>query len=158
MNLKYQKLYFKKLGKKDIKPYDLLLLADPSKKMVDEYLTRSEVFIAEHKKYTLGIIVLCPLTKETLEIKNLAVSPVFQGQGVGSFLINNAIKFANSTQQKSICIGTANSSILQIYLYQKLGFELSGIKKGFFTENYPEPIYENGIQAIDMLVFEKILK
>lgn len=145
-------LIFKRLDESDQIPYELLLLADPSKGLVDEYVKVSEVYIAIQNEETLGVIVLFPLTTETVEIKNVAVKQEYHGQGIGSFLIENAIKVASLSKQKGICIGTANSSVAQLYLYQKLGFDITEIKRNFFTDNYLEPIYENGIQAKHMLV------
>lgn len=97
------------------------------------------------------------MTTETVEIKNVAVKPEFQGKGIGSYLIENAVKVASFNRQKSICIGTANSSVGQLYLYQKLGFEITDIKRHFFLDNYAEAIYENGIQAKHMLVLTRQL-
>jgi aminoglycoside 6'-N-acetyltransferase I len=157
MTVKNQNITFKRLEKKDELPYELLLLADPSKDLVEVYLKQSDVFTATHNDRTLGVIVLFPLTEEKVEIKNVAVKPEFQRQGIGSYLIENAIQVASFKKQKSICIGTANSSIGQLYLYQKIGFEITEIKKDFFTDNYAEPIYENGIQAKHMLVLTRKL-
>lgn len=157
MTNKNLNITFEKLGKNDPIPYDLLLLADPSKDLVDKYLKQSVVYIARKNDEILGVIVLFPLTTETVEIKNIAVNPAHQGQGIGRFLIENIIHNAWLQGQKSICIGTANSSVGQLYLYQKLGFEITDIKKHFFTDNYTEPIFENGIQAKHLLVLTKQL-
>jgi ribosomal protein S18 acetylase RimI-like enzyme len=138
-------------------PFDLLLLADPSIELVTEYLKQSELFVATCYGEILGVIVLFPLTADTIEVKNIAVKPEFHRQGIGSFLIDEATKYASYNQIKSMCIGTANSSIAQLYLYQRLGFEISDIKKNFFETNYKEPIYENGIQAKHMLTLIKQL-
>lgn len=157
MIIKKENLAFQQLGEKDAIPYELLLLADPSKDLVDEYLKKSDVFIASQDQETIGAIVLFRLTPETAEIKNVAVKSELQGRGIGSYLIENVIKVATLEKQKSICIGTANSSIGQLYLYQKLGFELTEIRTDFFTDNYAEPIYENGIRAKHLLILTRQL-
>lgn len=157
MMIENKNIYFEKLGKDHLIPFELLLLADPSIDLVTNYLEQSEVFVTILNDELVGVIVLFPLTAETIEIKNIAVKTEFQGQGIGSFLIHNAEKVATNNGIKSMCIGTANSSIAQLYLYQKLGFEISELKKDFFTANYKEPIYENGIQAKHMLTLIKHL-
>ena len=157
MTVNNQNITFHKLAKDEHVPYELLLLADPSKDLIDKYVKQSDLFIARQNNETLGVVVLFPLSTETVEIKNIAVKPPFQKQGIGSFLIENVVQVALLNGQKSICIGTANSSIGQLYLYQKLGFEITGIKRDFFTGNYDKPIYENGIQAKHMLVLSKQL-
>jgi ribosomal protein S18 acetylase RimI-like enzyme len=157
MTIKKQNITFTKLEKDDQTPYELLLLADPSKDLVDKYIKQSDTFIARQNEETLGIVVLFPLTEEMAEIKNIAVKPELQGRGIGSYLIENVVKVAAFKKYKSLVIGTANSSIGQLYLYQKLGFEIIEIRKNFFIDNYPEPIYENGLQAKHMLILTRRL-
>lgn len=50
----------------------------------------------------------------------------------------------------ALMIGTGNSSLAQLRLYQRLGFRIVSIVPDFFA-NYPEPIYENGILCRDMV-------
>ena len=157
MILKNQNMTFTKLEKDDQMPYELLLLADPSKDLVDKYLRQSDTFIARQNEETLGIVVLFPLTEETVEIKNIAVKPELQGQGIGSYLMENVIMVAAVKKYKSVISGPQIPSIGQLYLYQKLGFEITEIRKHFFIDNYPEPIYENGLQAKHMLILTRWL-
>lgn len=86
------------------------------------------------------------------EIKNLAIAPGNQGQGLGK----KAIKLLQEQPQVSrLVVGTANSSIDNLAFYQKCGFRFSDIRRDFFLQ-YPEPIFENGIRALDMLMLEWI--
>jgi ribosomal protein S18 acetylase RimI-like enzyme len=138
-------------------PYDILLLADPEKEVIDTYLEKSSVFVAEQEETVLGAVVLFPVSNLIIEIKNIAVLPEFQGQGVGTFLIKKSIEYAEKDGFNEMIIGTANSSLSQLALYEKLGFVKSEIKKNFFLENYVEPIFENNIQAVDMIILKKCL-
>ncbi len=157
MKKKRHSIVIKKINQQDSVPYDLLLLADPSRRMVDEYLEKSEVFVAIEAGETLGVLVLYPLTNDTVEIKNLAVKPECQGQGIGSNLINEAVKHATIKKYKTVFIGTANSSLRQLSLYQKLGFKITGVKHDFFIQHYAEPIFEEGMQARHMIVLSQSL-
>ncbi|MCR9084670.1 MAG: GNAT family N-acetyltransferase, partial [Cyclobacteriaceae bacterium] len=69
------------LAKNSDPPWDLLLLADPSKEMIDRYLSESEVFVGELQGKLIGVLVLLPLSDGIVEIKNLAVDETFQGKG-----------------------------------------------------------------------------
>lgn len=153
----HKNITFRKLSSNDPMPYELLLLADPSKEIVDRYLKNSGVYTAILDGESVGVIVLFPISSNEIEIKNVAVNPALQGQGIGTYLIENVIQLATSKNKKSLHIGTANSSIGQLSLYQKLGFEIMEIKKDFFVDNYPQPIYENNIQAKHLLVLIKNL-
>lgn len=53
-------------------------------------------------------------------------------------------------------VGTGDSP-LTIPFYKKCGFSESYRVKNFFTDYYDHPIYECGIQLIDMVYLEKIL-
>ncbi|HEY8415097.1 MAG TPA: hypothetical protein VIK99_04920 [Thermaerobacter sp.] len=66
-------------------------------------------------------------------------------------LIGHAIETARQQGYKTIEIGTGNSSIGQLALYQKFGFRITGIDRDFFVRRYRKPIWENGIQCRDMI-------
>ncbi len=57
---------------------------------------------------------------------------------------------AKESGAKILELGTGNSSLSQLALYQKCGFGMHSIETGFFN-SYPEPIFENGIRCIDMV-------
>jgi ribosomal protein S18 acetylase RimI-like enzyme len=132
-------------------PWDLLLLADPSEELVSAYLNDSFFYVADLDNSVVGIIVLFPKSKNIVEIMNIAVSEYMQGKGIGSKLIKHGIEAAKEDGYKTVEIGTGNSSISQLALYQKTGFRIIGIDQDFFVRHYPEPIYENGIQCRDMI-------
>ncbi|GEN32102.1 GNAT superfamily N-acetyltransferase [Cerasibacillus quisquiliarum] len=132
-------------------PMDLLLLADPSRNIVEEYVRRGECFIAESDNQLVGVYVLLPTRPQTVEIVNIAVVEEYHGKGIGKFLVKNAIKTAKKNGYKTIEIGTGNSSIGQLVLYQKCGFRITGVDIDFFVRHYQEEIFENGIQCRDMI-------
>lgn len=65
--------------------------------------------------------------------------------------MNHAIQEAKHLGFKTLEIGTGNSSIGQLALYQKCGFRITGIDRDFFIRHYSEEIYENGMQVMDMI-------
>ena len=136
---------------------ELLLLADPSRELVDAYLKSGSCFVAEMDGQIIGVYVLLKLTAETVEIVNVAVAEPYQGKGLGKQLVNHAIHYARSQGYVTIEIGTGNSGIGQLALYQKCGFRMTAIDHDFFTRNYSEAIYENGIQCRDMLRLSQTL-
>lgn len=132
-------------------PMELLLMADPSEKLVNEYLNRGQCMVAEAGDVIIGVYVLLPTRPETIEIVNVAVAESEQGRGVGKQLVNHAIQTAKQLGYKTIEIGTGNSGVGQLALYQKCGFRMVGIDRDFFIRHYHEPIYENDIQVVDMV-------
>ena len=139
------------LKNKDQIPWNLLLLADPSKGKVEEYLDNSIVYVATLNNKIIGEYVLTNITSGVMELKNIAVDKKYQGQGLGKQLVLDAINKAKNKKAKRIEVGTGNSSLLQLALYQKCGFKIIGIDKGFFYRNYKQEIIENGIKCVDMI-------
>lgn len=133
-------------------PYELLLLADPSPKIVNEYLQRGECYTASlSDQSTVGVFVLLKTRPETIEIVNIAVREEEQGKGIGKRMIYEAIEIAKQQGAKTIEIGTGNSSVTQLALYQRCGFRIIGVDLDFFLRHYEEEIFENGIQCRDMI-------
>lgn len=141
----------RKLSLSEEPPMELLLLADPSQVIVEEYLNRGECFVAEANEQIIGVYVLLPTRPETVELVNVAVLEGEHGKGIGKQLVMDAIKVAKTNGYKTIKIGTGNSSIGQLALYQKCGFRITGVDVDFFIRHYPEAIFENGIQCRDMI-------
>jgi len=145
-----KEILIRQLDKEPI-PYELLLDADPSMEAIEKYLPFSEIHVGTLKSKVIGTIVLYPLNANELEIKNIAVEESLQGNGIGGLMLKYATEIAIVKRAKSLVIGTANSSVAQLYLYQKNGFETTGIKQNFFLDNYPLPVFEKRytMQAFD---------
>jgi len=138
-------------------PYDLLLDADPSRRLVDRYLPLSEVYVVMSGQEIVGVYLLFKIDEDVAEIKNIAVREELQGHGIGKLMLKDAIMRASARGFKTIIIGTANSSVGQLHLYQKMGFEMTGIKLNYFIDNYESAFFENGIQVKHMIVLARQL-
>ncbi|WP_226035188.1 GNAT family N-acetyltransferase [Aquibacillus saliphilus] len=141
----------KKLYKGDKVPMELLLLADPCKEIVEKYVKRGECFVAKSEQQIVGVYVLLPTRPKTVELVNVAVIEKQHGRGIGKQLVMDAIKVAKTKGYKTIEIGTGNSGIGQLALYQKCGFRIIGVDMDFFVKHYPEEFFENGIKCRDMV-------
>jgi len=138
-------------------PYHLLLLADETIEAIDKYISTSEIYLLEQDDKMIAVYALWPLSKQQIEIKNIAVHEDYQGRGIGRFLLKDAENKAKERGYREIIIGTPDSAIKQLSIYKKAGFEEFSIKKDFFTLNYPQPIFEEGIQLKDMVMLRKKL-
>lgn len=139
-------------------PFDLLELADPSQIQVNNYVKNGDCYVVRQGTTVIGVTVLNKLNSTSIEIKNIAIKTSFQGKGFGKLLLRYVDKISAQAGYKKLIIGTGNSSIGQLALYQKEGFEISYIKKNFFVENYTDSIFENGIQCKHMIILEKELQ
>ena len=133
---------------------DLLLLADEQESMIDKYLERGELFAL----YDNGLKSICVVTREsdeTCELKNIATYENWHGMGYGSKLIQYISAYYKD-KYKSMLVGTGDlPSILQFY--ERNGFSLSHRVHNFFVDNYDHPMFENGVQLVDMEYLTKEL-
>ncbi|EAR10585.1 GNAT family N-acetyltransferase [Reinekea blandensis] len=136
--------------KSSLVPLDLLLEADPSEASISKYLTDSWCFAAMASERVVAACLVKALSNDVAEIFNISVYPEFQGQGVGSELLKTVVSQLPAKGIKRVELGTGTFGY-QLTFYQRLGFRVDSIVKDYFLRNYPDPIFENGIQHKDML-------
>ena len=133
---------------------DLLLLADEQEDMIDRYLDKGRMYVLDDN----GIKCECVITDEgngVLEIKNIATVSDHQGKGYAKALINFVVK-KYKEQYTVLQVGTGDSP-LTIPFYEKCGFVRSHSIPNFFTDNYDHPIFECGVQLVDMVYLQRAL-
>ena len=128
----------------------LLLIADPDEGEVKGYLKGASVLTAKYGSILTGIAVLI-VRNDEFKLINIAVKENHQGMGIAKLLIMKIMELARKMGAAELLVGTGNSSLSQLALYQKCGFRISHIKTDFFA-SYADPIYENGIRCLDMVV------
>ena len=131
----------------------LLLLGDEQEDMIDRYLGDCQMFVLFDGTEAIGECVVKVSGNGLVEIKNIAVMPGYQHKGYGRMLIDfleSKFRKLHSVMQ----VGTGDSP-LTIPFYEKCGFIRTHIIKNFFTDNYDHPIFEDGIQLIDMIYLQK---
>ncbi|WP_426414686.1 GNAT family N-acetyltransferase [Aestuariirhabdus sp. LZHN29] len=135
--------------------WHLLLLADPKRSAIEGYLPNAALLVAYAQHRKVGVAVLT-CNGEEYELKNIAVIADQQRKGIARQLIAAIKARAKSLGANSISVGTGNSSLGQLALYQKTGFRISGVRTDFFA-SYSPPIYENGIRCRDLVILTATL-
>jgi len=138
---------------------DLLLLADEQEDMIDRYLESGDLFALydnDLKDNDLkSVCVVVPIDSETCELKNIATYEKYQGKGYGKALIKYIFDFYRN-DYNTMLVGTGETPAI-LSFYKSLGFEISYRVENFFTDNYDHPMYEEGIQLVDMIYLKKEL-
>jgi ribosomal protein S18 acetylase RimI-like enzyme len=130
----------------------LLLEADESEPVVRSYLDHGELFTIDEDEEHRGVVLVIG-EGDDLEIKNIAVEQRYRGRGLGMSAITLVIDQARSRGFRRVIVGTADSSAGTIDFYQRRGFRIYGVRRGFF-DAYPQTIVEDGIIAHDMVMLE----
>ncbi len=133
---------------------DLLLLADEQESMIDKYLERGDLFAL----YDGDLKSVCVVTQESddvCELKNIATYEQWHGNGYGSKLLHYIFSHYKG-KNTTMIVGTGDSPWI-LRFYEKNGFMVSHSIKDFFIDNYDHPMFDNGIQLVDMIYLSKKL-
>jgi ribosomal protein S18 acetylase RimI-like enzyme len=132
----------------------LLLLGDESEIQIDKYLKRGELFAL----YDGNLKSVCVVTDEgggTLEIQNLATDEREQRQGYASKLVEHIVEHYTSRYNR-IILGTGDVPRILAF-YERHGFVVSHRLPDYFTENYDNPMIEDGVLLKDKVYLERKL-
>lgn len=122
--------------------------------MINRYIKNGTMYVLDDN----GVKAECIVTDEgnnILEIKNIATVPEYHRKGYGKALID-FIAMRYRGQYSILQVGTGDSP-LTIPFYEKCGFVRTHSIKNFFIDNYDHPIFECGIQLIDMIYLQRNL-
>ena len=113
------------------------------------------VFTAWDEEKLVGLISSMDDGIMTAYVHYLLVHPDYQGKGYAKSLIDFIVEKYRE-QYAILQVGTGDSP-LTIPFYEKCGFVRSHIIPNFFTDNYDHPIYEDGVQLVDMVYLQRQL-
>ena len=134
---------------------DLLLEADPSKDMINDYLRDGELFVLTYKEMIACVAVVIKVDNNTCELKNIVTVEKYRGQGYGKKMIKYLIDNYKQKYDKMV-VGTTENNIP---FYVKQGFDkYEKTIKNYFVDNYDEKIWDGDLQCIDMYYYSKDLK
>jgi len=132
----------------------LLLLADEQEDMIDKYITNGKMYVLDDNGVK-GECIIIDAGNKILEIKNIAIRLDCQRKGYGKALIDFIVK-KYKEKYSALQVGTGDSPSI-IPFYEKCGFIRSHSIKNFFINNYKHPIYERGLQLVDMVYLKRNL-
>ncbi len=134
---------------------DLLLLADEQESMIDRYLDRGDLF-GLYDGEVKSVCVVAPVDGNVCELKNIATVPEFQGKGYGTALVEFICDYYKDNY-KTMLVGTGESPGI-LSFYERCGFVRSYRIPNFFTDNYDHPMFDGGVQLVDMVYLKKDLR
>ena len=135
---------------------ELLLLGDEQEDMIDRYLERGEMYALCDNNSVCAVCVVTDEGEGVLELKNIAVAPEKQRKGYGKALIAFLLQ-EYCAQYAVLQVGTGDSP-LTIPFYETCGCTRSHVIRNFFPDNYDHPIFEGGVQLVDMVYLRRTFK
>ena len=68
-------------------------------------------------------------------VMNVAVDPDYQRRGIATRLLERLFELTRDDQRRGYTLEVRVSNTAAIDLYEKLGFERQGIRRGYYTDN-----------------------
>ncbi|HWL64363.1 MAG TPA: ribosomal protein S18-alanine N-acetyltransferase [Actinomycetota bacterium] len=89
--------------------------------------------VARHRGEVIGYVGMMFTGKEA-HITNIAVDPDFHGRKVGSRLLITVVTEAMARGAETISLEVRVSNIAAQAMYRKFGFDVAGVRKGYYIE------------------------
>lgn len=105
------------------------------------FLTRDDVMflVVEEKEKILGYCGLMMVLDEG-DVLNVVVRKERQREGIGNFLMESMMRLAAERGISIIHLEVRKGNETAIRLYERLGFERDGIRKGYYTDPVEDAI------------------
>jgi ribosomal-protein-alanine N-acetyltransferase len=68
-------------------------------------------------------------------VMNVAIDPDYQRRGIGTRLLERLFELTAGDERRGYTLEVRVSNLEAIALYEKLGFERRGIRRGYYTDN-----------------------
>ncbi len=134
---------------------DLLLEADPSEKLIRQYLADGDLFVLTYKNEVACVAVVTRVDDDICELKNIATEEKYRGKGYAKKMLKYLCDNYKQKYEKMI-VGTTENNIP---FYVKQGFDkYEKTIKNFFIDNYNEEIKDGDLICTDLIYYSKNLK
>ncbi len=109
----------------------------PSNAAYDVYLYLkygSAIFVAELNKKVVGYITLMELEGGNAKVMSIAVKREFRRMGIGSKLLDEAIKWCRARGKRNLLLEVRVSNLPAQNLYKKKGFRTIGVTPNYYSD------------------------
>ncbi len=103
-----------------IEPKEAEVLADPKRLILDD---GGKIFFATVDGHCVGCCALKRMTEGEFEVAKMAVTPAFQGAGIGRKLLQVVIVAARAMGAQRLYLETNHTLTPAIRLYESVGFK-----------------------------------
>ena len=133
----------------------LLLEADPSKKLIRQYLVNCDLFVLTYKNEIACVAVVTKVDDDICELKNIVTEERYKGKGYAKKMLKYLCDNYKQKYHKML-VGTTENNIP---FYVKQGFDkYEKTIKNFFIDNYDEEIKDGELTCTDLIYYSKDLK
>ncbi len=103
----------------EVEKHDSEILDDPKKWVIEP---GGQIFMAINDGQAAGTVAMIPAGEGVLELTKMAVSPAFQGRGIGNQLMDASIEFAKNYGARTVFLESHTKLTPALVLYRKYDF------------------------------------
>ncbi len=98
------------------------------------YLKYGHILVAELNKKVVGYVTVMELEGGDAKIMSIAVKKEFRRMGIGSKLLDEAIKWCRARGKRRLLLEVRVSNIPAQNLYKKKGFSVIGVTPNYYSD------------------------
>lgn len=133
----------------------LLFEADPSEKLIRQYLVDGDLFVLTYKNEVTCVAVVTKVDDDICELKNIVTKEGYRGKGYAKKMLKYLCDNYKQKYNKML-VGIAENNIP---FYVKQGFDkYEKTIKNFFIDNYEKEIKNGDLVYTNMIFYSKDLK
>ena len=133
----------------------LLFEADPSEKLIRQYLVDGDLFVLTYKNEVTCVAVVTKVDDDICELKNIVTKEEYRGKGYAKKMLKYLCDNYKQKYNKML-VGIAENNIP---FYVKQGFDkYEKTIKNFFIDNYEKEVKNGDLVYTNMIFYSKDLK
>ena len=130
----------------------LLFEADPSEKLIRQYLVDGDLFVLTYKNEVTCVAVVTKVDDDICELKNIVTKEEYRGKGYAKKMLKYLCDNYKQKYNKML-VGIAENNIP---FYVKQGFDkYEKTIKNFFIDNYEKEIKNGDLVYTNMIFYSK---
>jgi GNAT superfamily N-acetyltransferase len=103
-------------------------VAGPLAEFAKAHKERERIWIVEKDGQVAGSIAIVAASEREAQLRWMLLTPDLRGQGLGRFLVQEALEFCQAQGYASVFLWTVSLLAPATRLYQSVGFQLTGQK------------------------------
>jgi ribosomal protein S18 acetylase RimI-like enzyme len=131
----------------------LIRLAEDSESQLESAIDDGTMYVVEEGEAPIGVVLVLDHGVHERELRYVAIAESHQRKGLGKAMLADVRAAEAARGAARLLVGTSSADTGNLDFYQRCGYRLLSIERGYFTpaRGYPPDFVLNGLPAVDMV-------